>query len=98
MQLLQTTDAGTLLLIGIVLVALCLVIPLLLFGLRIIGSSLFNVVGLVITILSGGPRVWCGCLVLLLACALCAGVALLYSTCNANPSSMNFCLLFTGGA
>jgi hypothetical protein len=98
MPLLQTTDAGTLLLIGVVLVALCLIIPLLLFGLRIVGASLFNIIGLFMTILGGGPRIWCGCLVLLLACALCAGGLLLYSTCSANPSSMNFCLLFTGGA
>ncbi len=98
MQLSQTTDTGTLLLIGIVLVALCLIIPLLLFGLRVVGSSLFNILGLVITILSGGPTMWCGCLVLLLACGLCVGGVLLYSTCSTNPSSMNFCLLFTGGA
>jgi hypothetical protein len=98
MQLPQTTDIGTLLLIGIVLVALCLVIPLLLFGFQIISSTLINLIGLVMTILGGGPTVWCGCLVLLLACALCAGGVLLYSTCNANPSSMNFCMLFSGGA
>ncbi len=98
MQLLQTTDTGMLLLIAIVLVALCLLIPLLLFGFQIVGSTLINVLGLVMTILGGGPTMWCGCLVLLLACALCGGVALLYSSCTANPSSMNFCLLFTGGA
>ena len=98
MQFLQTTDIGTLLLVGIVLVALCLVVPLLLFGLRVVGGSLFNILGLAMTVLGGGPSMWCGCLVLLAACALCVGGVLLYSTCSTNPSSMNFCLLFTGGA
>lgn len=91
-------DVGTLLLISIVLVFLCVIGLLLLFGFQLIGSTLVNVVGIVMTIIGGGPQMWCGCLVLLLACAACAGLALLYSTCTTNPSAMNFCLLFTGGA
>lgn len=90
-------DIGALLLVSIVLVFLCLVILLLFFGFQFIGSTVFNLVGLVMTIIGGGPGMWCGCLVLLLACALCVGGVLMYSTCASNPTSMNFCLLFTGG-
>lgn len=98
MQLLQNMDIGALLLVSIVLVFLCLVILLLFFGFQFIGSTVFNLVGLVMTIIGGGPGMWCGCLVLLLACGGCAGLVLLYSTCASNPASMNFCVLFTGGA
>ncbi len=96
--MLPNMDVGALLLISIVLVFLCVVGLLLFFGFQLIGSTLVNVVGLVVTVVGGGPQMWCGCLVLLLACGACAGLVLLYSTCSANPSAMNFCLLFSGGA
>lgn len=96
--MLANMDVGALLLISVVLVFLCVVALLLFFGFQLIGSTFFNLIELVMTVIGGGPQLWCGCLVLLLACAACAGVALLYSTCSANPSAMNFCLLFSGGA
>ncbi|MBI5669770.1 MAG: hypothetical protein HZC41_17370 [Chloroflexi bacterium] len=97
MQFLQNMDIGALLLVSIVLVFLCVVVLLLFFGFQFIGSTVFNLVGLVLTIIGGGPGMWCGCLVLLLACAACVGGVLLYSSCATNPSSMNFCALFAGG-
>jgi hypothetical protein len=97
MEFLQTADMGALLLISIVLVVLCVVGLLVFFGLQIIGTTFFGLIEVVTGVISGGPAVWCGCLVLLAACGACAGGALLVATCSANPSSMNFCLLFSGG-
>ncbi|HEX2905761.1 MAG TPA: hypothetical protein VHO69_02795 [Phototrophicaceae bacterium] len=97
MEFFQNADPGALVLVGVGLVFLCVVALLLLFGLQVVGSTLFNLIALLTTLVSGGPMMWCGCLVLLLACGLCGGGVLLYASCNANPASMNFCLLFAGG-
>ncbi|NWG16626.1 MAG: hypothetical protein HXY41_08325 [Chloroflexi bacterium] len=97
MEFLQTADVGSLLLISIVLVVLCVAGLLIFFGIQIIGTTVVGVIEMVMGVISGGPAVWCGCLVLLAVCGLCAGGALVVATCSSNPSSMNFCLLFSGG-
>lgn len=100
MDFLQNIDIGTLLLLGAGLALLCVVGLVLFFGLQIIGSVfgvIFGFVQLFTGIITGGPVAWCGCLVLILACILCVGTVLLYSTCSGNPSAMNFCSLFPAG-
>ena len=76
---------------------LCVVGLLLFFGLQILGTGLHTVVGIVQVlggIVNGGPIAWCGCLAVIFVCAAVAGGALLFASCKANPTSMNFCLFF----
>src|SRR5574341_1514122 len=97
MNLLQNVDLGTLLVLTVGAVMLCVVGVILFFGLQILGSTLglfANFFHLFTGILGGGPISWCGCLLVVLVCAGCAGIALLAVTCNSNPSSMNFCVFF----
>lgn len=96
MEFLQNIDLGTLLIIAVGLIGLCVVGLLLLFGLQLIGSSLAVVSGifdLIGGILGGGPVAWCGCLALLFLCGGCALVVWVVTTCNSNPAAMNFCSL-----
>lgn len=96
---LQQIDPGTAVLIVVGCVLLCGVLILLLFGLQVLGALLsaltgcFHVFG---GILAGGPVAWCGCGLLLMACALCAGIGLFVATaipnCQTNP--VMFCRFF----
>jgi hypothetical protein len=97
-SLLQNVDLGTLLVLVVGAVLLCVVGVILFFGVQIISSTLGLVVNffdLFGDILGGGPISWCGCLLVLLVCAGCAGIGLLAVTCNSNPASMNFCVFFS---
>jgi len=93
--MLQNIDLGTLLFLSIGAVFLCVIGLLLFFGFQILGTTLNAFFGLFGTLVTGGPAVWCGCLVLLAICVFIAGGAIVITTCNSNPSSMNFCLLFS---
>ncbi|MCA0453110.1 MAG: hypothetical protein LCI00_03960 [Chloroflexi bacterium] len=97
MGFLQNADVGSLLLIGVGCAVLCVVGLLLFFGLQILGTSLHTIVGLVELvsgIVNGGPLAWCGCITVLFICAIVIGGTLLFANCQANPTSMNFCLFF----
>lgn len=96
---LQQLDPGTAILIVVGCVLLCGVGFLLLFGLQVIGTLIGALTGffeLFAGILAGGPVAWCGCGLLLMACALCAGVVLFVATalpnCETNP--VMFCRFF----
>jgi hypothetical protein len=91
--MLQNIDVGTLLFLSIGAVFLCVIGLLLFFGLQILGTSLHAFFGIFATLVTGGPVVWCGCLVVIFICLFVVGGALLITSCNANPSSMNFCIL-----
>jgi len=94
---LQNVDLSTLLILTVGGVLLCVVGVVLFFGLQILSSTLgmfVNFFELFTNILGGGPLSWCGCLLVLLVCAGCAGIALLAVSCNSNPGSMNFCVFF----
>lgn len=91
--MLQNVDLGTLLFLAIGGVFLCVIGLLLFFGLQVLGTSLNAFFGLFATLVTGGPVVWCGCLVVIFVCLFAVGGALLITTCNANPSAMNFCML-----
>ena len=96
-NLLQNVDLGTLLVLVVGAVLLCVVGVILFFGLQIISSTLGLVVNffdLFAGILGGGPVSWCGCFLVLVICMGCAGIALLAVTCSSNPGSMNFCVFF----
>lgn len=89
-------DTNSLFTIGLICVGLCVVGVVLSFGLQLIGVTLNTLVGffgLFETILNGGPGLWCGCLLLLLACGGVVGAVLVVSMCNGNPNAMNFCSL-----
>jgi hypothetical protein len=95
-QFLQNVDIGTLLLLAVGCIFLFVVVLLVFFGLQILGTTLNVFVGalhLFEGVVNGGPGVWCGCLVLMLACGGCVGTALIVATCNSNPAAINFCLL-----
>lgn len=97
MNLLQNVNLGTPVLLAVGCAVLCVIGLLLFFGLQILGTTLHTVTGLVqlVTgILNGGPVAWCGCLAVLFVCAGVVGGALLFASCKANPTSMNFCLFF----
>jgi hypothetical protein len=91
--MLPNIDLGTLLFLSIGAVFLCVIGLLLFFGIQVLGTSLNAVLGLFGTLVTGGPVVWCGCLVLLGICVVLAGGVIVITTCTANPSSMNFCLI-----
>jgi len=94
---LQNIDLSTLLVLTVGGVLLCVVGIVLFFGLQIVSSTLGLVVNffdLFAGILGGGPVSWCGCLLVLIICAGCAGIGLLAVTCSSNPASMNFCVFF----
>ena len=96
-NLLQNVDLGTLLVLVVGAVLLCVVGVILFFGLQIISSTLGLVVNffdLFAGIIGGGPVSWCGCLLVLMICGGCAGIVLLAVTCSSNPTSMNFCVFF----
>jgi hypothetical protein len=96
MVLPQSLDLGTLLLISVGCVLLCVVGLLLMFGLQILGTGLSTIMGifeLFNGIISGGPVAWCGCLVVLFLCIGVIGTIFLYTSCQANPAAMNFCQL-----
>jgi|FLYN01.1.fsa_nt_gi hypothetical protein len=96
-NLLQNVDLGTLLVLTVGAVLLCVVGIILFFGLQIISSTLGLVVNffdLFADIIGGGPVSWCGCFLVMLVCAGCAGIGLLAVNCSSNPASMNFCVLF----
>ena len=92
--MLQNIDIGTLLFLSIGAVFLCVIGLLLFFGLQLLGTTANALFGFFATLVTGGPVVWCGCLVVLFICVFIAGGAILITTCNSNPSAMNFCLLF----
>lgn len=89
----QNIDIGTLLFLSIGAVFLCVIGLLIFFGLQILGTTANAFFGLFATLVTGGPLVWCGCLVLMFICVFIAGGAILLATCSSNPSAMNFCLL-----
>ncbi len=99
MELLQNLDGGTLTLIVGGLCLLCLVLPVLLSGLSIIGAilgTLADILGALLGVLGGGPASWCGCLVVIGACGfvvlLVALIGAGLAGCDANPT--NLCVLF----
>ena len=97
MNLLQNANLGTPVLLVLGCGVLCVVGLLLFFGLQILGTTLHTVTGifqLVTGVIHGGPIAWCGCLVVLFVCAGVVGGALLFASCKASPTSMNFCLFF----
>ncbi len=96
MEFLQNVDLGGLLLISIGLIFLCVMGLLIFFGLQLLGTGLSVFLGVFEffgSILSGGPVIWCGCVVLMGICALLVGGALIISSCSANPNAMNFCMI-----
>jgi hypothetical protein len=89
---LPNIDTGTVLLLAIGAVFLCVLGLLVVFGLQVVGTTLTTVFSTLGLLINGGPAVWCGCLVLILACGACVVGAILITSCNANPGSMNFCM------
>ena len=97
--MLQNVDLGTILLVVVGCVLLCGVGIILFFGMQFLGTALSAVTTLaqVFThILSGGPVSWCGCLLLLISCVACAGIAIFVASvlpqCS-GANAMNFCRL-----
>jgi hypothetical protein len=100
MEFIQSLTSG-----GVLpLIALCgaLVVGavLLFFGLQVIGSvfgAVGGLLGVFTDVISGGPLLWCGCLVLLAGLAICGvlafGLFTLLSTCG-TPQAVNICTLF----
>ena len=91
--MLQNIDIGSLLFLAIGAIFLCVIGLLLFFGLQVLGTSLNAFFGLFGALATGGPVVWCGCLALIFVCVFIAGGVILITTCNADPTSINFCLL-----
>ena len=99
MDLLQNIDPGLLPFIAVGCALLCVVVIVIGFLLQAV-SGLFEVVfgfaELVIDILQGGPIAWCGCLLLILACAGTAGgvILLLNAPESCLTHATHFCQWF----
>jgi uncharacterized membrane protein len=94
----QFDQTSTLLFIGVGVVLLCFLGIALFVAFQFFGNILgtfVNFFGLFFDVIQGGPLAWCGCLLLVGACAICAGIAYLWTTCG-TENAMNFCLLFGG--
>lgn len=92
----QFDQTSTLIFIGVGLVLLCFVGLALFVVLQFFGNILGSVAGffgLFFDVIQGGPLAWCGCLLLVGACAICAGIIYLGSICG-TPNAVNFCALF----
>ncbi len=96
-QLNLNPTTAVLLVVG--LCALCLVMPVLLSGLHVITAivtAFTHLIGGAFHLISGGPGVWCGCLVTIGGCGFIVLVVWLIanglSSCSTNPT--NFCALF----
>jgi hypothetical protein len=97
--MLQNVDLNTVLLVGVACVLLCGVGIVLFFGMQFIGTALSAVTTfaqMFMHILSGGPVAWCGCLLLLMSCVVCAGIGIfivnVLPQCS-GPNAVNFCRL-----
>ena len=97
MEFLQNFDASSALLIAVGCVALCGIGVFFFFGLQIISGTFGVLIGFVelfVQVLSGGPVAWCGCLLLILSCILCSGIAygllVILPKCG-TPEAVNFC-------
>lgn len=99
-DLLQGLDLNTLLPVALCCIGILLfggvigfVVQFLGFGVQIIGTLL----DVVMSIISGGPIAWCGCLVMLFGCAGCGFITLLLASVLPNcgtPNQVNLCRLF----
>ncbi len=99
MDVLQQINPGTAALIGVGLCALCLVLPIIFSGLHFVAviiDGLGHILGLILSVLTGGPEQWCGCLVAIGGCALVALTVALVAGGLANCATYptNFCALF----
>jgi hypothetical protein len=97
MDFLQNIDINTALPVVIICVILCGIGIFLFFGMQLISTSFGVILGFVelfINVVTGGPVAWCGCALLLFACAICAGIVLLAAsvlpTCGTSDA-VNFC-------
>lgn len=97
-ELLQGFGSNPVVFLGIGCALLCVVGFVLVFGLQIVGTliqSIFGFFDLFLGILTGGPVAWCGCLLLIMACFVCGGLAIFIANalpaCETNP--IMFCRL-----
>lgn len=97
MNFLQGLDGSSGLLIAVCGVLLCVGGIVLIFGVQLLGgllNTLFGFVELFFNILAGGPVAWCGCLVFLFGCILCAalvlGILSILPTCG-TEDAINLC-------
>lgn len=98
-NVLQQLNGNTAVLLAVGLCALCLVGVLLAFGLQLITgivAAITHLAALIGHFISGGPAVWCGCLVAIGGCGVLVLLVWLITsslaTCSTNPT--NFCALF----
>lgn len=78
----------------------CIIAVIIFLGFQFIGGALGAVLGLIelfFNILAGGPIAWCGCLVFLVICGICAfiivNVLTILPQCG-TAEAVNFCRLF----
>lgn len=94
---LQNIDLGFALLVagGLCMVGIVVLLVVQVFG--TLFGAVFNFIELFGQILSGGPLAWCGCLLFVGACGVCAGTigiaVSILSTCG-TPNAVNFCAVF----
>ncbi len=99
MNVLQQLNGNTLALLAVGLCGLCVVGLFLAFGVHIIAgivAAFTHIATLIGHFISGGPGVWCGCLVAIGGCGLLMLLVWLITsslaTCSTSPT--NFCALF----
>jgi membrane-bound ClpP family serine protease len=99
MDILQNIDPTHLPLIAVGVALLCIALFVIGFLLQAV-SGIFEVLGgiieIVIDVMQGGPIAWCGCFLLIIGLAACAGFTYLYlqapESCAEHPT--HFCQWF----
>jgi hypothetical protein len=98
----QLISGGGLTTIIILCVAIVVIVGVLAFVLNFVGTifgAVGGVLGLFTDLITGGPAVWCGCLVLAVILLVCGSIGwLLVSTLNTcgTPQAVNLCGLLGG--
>ena len=98
MDFLQNIDPTILAIGGLACVGICVVGVVLSF-ISGIFDVLIGLVEIIGQIAGGGPVAWCGCLVILGGCGICAGIVAFLPSINASCQAnyTNFCQLFGFG-
>jgi hypothetical protein len=98
MEFLQNIDAGTAILLGVGLAALCIVVLILFLGVQIIGTIAGTITGLLGTVTGvvTEPFSCCGCILLIGGIIVCGAIILVIAqglgTCG-TAEAINFCSL-----
>lgn len=96
MEFTQNLDPNVLIYVAVAC-GLLLVVGLILFLAAQFLGTILSTLELLLEVVAGGPIAWCGCLLVILGCAVCGGVGIMLATslrsCG-TPQAVNLCSVF----